>query len=66
MARLTLFALIGRQVWLTRGVLNIHLTFVGALGTTLPGTPVAHFAAGSVPASGTSTSVFVVVFPHSL
>jgi len=39
---------------------------VGALGTSLPGSPVARFAAGSVPATGTSTSVFVVVFPHSL
>jgi len=29
----------------------------------MPGSPVARFAAGSVPATGTSTSVFVVVFP---
>ena len=35
--------------------------FVGALGSTMPGTPVAHIATRSIPVAGTSTSVFVVV-----
>ena len=41
-----------------------------ALGTSMAGspigTPVARVAAGSRPAAGAATSVFVVVFPHSL
>ena len=37
--------------------------FVGALGTTMPGTPVAHVATGTIPAAVTISSVFVVVFP---
>jgi len=36
---------------------------VGALGTTMPGTPVAHVATGTIPAAVTISSVFVVVFP---
>jgi len=39
---------------------------VGALGTAMTGAPVARIAAGTRPATGTTTSVFVVVFPHSL
>ena len=40
--------------------------FVGALGTTMTGAPIARFAAGTRPATGAAASVFVVVFPHSL
>jgi hypothetical protein len=40
--------------------------FVGALGSSVPGTPVALVTAGTFPAAGTATSVFVVVFSHSL
>jgi len=38
----------------------------GALGTAIVGAPVARVAAGSRPAVGATSSVFVVVFPHSL
>jgi len=36
---------------------------VGALGTGMPGAPVALIAAGTVLASRAASSVFVVVFP---
>ena len=48
-----------------QGGIHVGFRVVFPLGTTMPGTPVAHFATVTIPATATTPSVFVVVFPHS-